>query len=395
MRIAFDGRSLASQVLRGWDRYAVGLIGGLVRQGVEVTLFHRARQPLHGPHTADLGCRVVGLSDLGGHYFEQVAVPLALRRGKFDLYHAPFERGVPLLSPCPVVLTIHSVTTQSYEDLVRRGLLPGPVRAYLGYEVHHWSLDAITWHLQINRAHHILTPSEFCRGEVIRLLRIPPDRVTATPLAVDEQFLRPAHPEPVRAATLGRLGVRKPYLLFVGGYEPHKNVRGLLESFALIRAERPDLSLVVVGSKSLPEGVRRDAERLGLRPGREVVFLVNITEELVDLYDDAELMVTLSWRETFCLPALEAMSRGVPVVASIWGASPEVIAEAGRLVDPRDPAAAKVAIAELLAANAHADRASLRRRLQARAQRFDWEATATQTIAIYERLIHKYSGCTL
>ena len=81
MRVAFDARSLSSPVLRGWDRYTVGLVGELVRVGTDVTLFHRSREPIHASHVADLGCRVLGLPDHGGLYWEQVAVPLALWRG--------------------------------------------------------------------------------------------------------------------------------------------------------------------------------------------------------------------------------------------------------------------------------------------------------------------------
>jgi glycosyltransferase involved in cell wall biosynthesis len=385
MRLALDARFLASPVLRGMDRYTVGLVRALVGRGVDVSLFHRDRQPLHPSHVADLGARVVGLAARREVHYEQVIVPRALRRGRFDLFHAPAERGVPLWAPCPTVLTIHSVTTQSYADLIRRGLLPGEVADYLGpNHASAWSFGSlyVTW--QYHRASHILTPSEFCREEVIRLLRIPPLRVTCTPLAVHEQFECPPHPEPARDATLARLGVRKPYLLYVGGYEPHKNVGGLLDAFAMVRAQRPELKLVLVGSKTLPEGISDQAERLGLPPGRDVVFLVNLTEELTDLYDDAELLTTLSWRESFCLPALEAMTRGVPVVASSWGASAEVIGDAGLLVDPRDPASARDAILTLLS---EADRDTLRARARAQARRFQWGLTADRTIAVYESLL--------
>src|ERR1700730_6297957 len=134
MRIAFDARSLSAPVLRGWDRYTVGLVAALVRLGVDVTLFHRAREALHAPHVAGLDCRVEGLADRGGLSWEQVAVPLVLWRGKYDLFHAPAEHGVPLAAPCPVVLTYHSVTLHSYADLIRRGVLPGKLRDYLGHD---------------------------------------------------------------------------------------------------------------------------------------------------------------------------------------------------------------------------------------------------------------------
>src|SRR5262245_17007030 len=226
MKVAFDGRSLASPVLRGWDRYTVGLVRELVRQGVEVTLFHRAREPLCSLHVANLGCRVEALRDRGGLYWEQVAVPLALWRGRYDLFHAPAEHGVPLASPCPVILTIHSATAQSYADLIRRGLLPGRIQDYLGFNWQRQRRSPAALYLgaQVIRADHIVVPSEFCRREVISFLRVPPGRVTVTPLAVHDQFRKPPSAPEARQGTLARLGIRQPYLLYVGGYESHKNV---------------------------------------------------------------------------------------------------------------------------------------------------------------------------
>ncbi len=383
-RVAFDGRSLSSKVLRGWDRYTVGLVGELVRQGIEVTLFHRRREPLHQPHVANLGCRVVGLTDLGGLYWEQVAVPFALWRGGYDLFHAPAEHGVPLAAPCPVVLTFHSVTSPSYTDLVRRGLLPGRVRDYLGYDPARGRTAADSYlQAQVARANHVVVPSEFCRGEVIRFLRVAPNRVSVTPLAVHEQFLTPPACPQDQSVVLARLGVRQPFLLNVGGYETHKNVPGLLKAYARVHACRPDVGLVVVGSKFLPADLPRLAESLGLRVGRDVVFLVNQTTELTTLYDAAELFVTLSWRETFCLPALEAMTRGLPVITSAWGAAPEVVGNAGRTVDPRDDRAAAEAILEVLSSNGRSFHAQ---RARQAASRFNWAETARKTLAVYSRL---------
>jgi len=385
MKVAFDGRSLASPVLRGWDRYTVGLVKELVRQGTKVTLFHRANEPLHGAHVADLGCQVKGLQDRGGLYWEQVAVPWALWRGRYDLFHAPAEHGVPLAAPCPVVLTIHSVTWHSYRHLVRRGLLPGRVRDYLGCEARPERRTPAGAYLiaQVARANHILTPSDFCRQEVLHLLRVPAPRVTVTHLAVHEQFHRPPRSPTERAATLARLGVRRSYLLYVGGYEPHKNVRGLLEAFATVHRAHPDLALVLVGSKVVPQELKVQAETWRLRSGREVHFLLNLTDELNDLYDGAELFISLSWRETFCLPALEAMTRGLPVVASAWGATPEVVGDAGRLVDPRDVEAAARAVLTLLDLPG---RAELTRRAQEKSRRFSWAEAAETTRRLYNRL---------
>jgi len=390
MRVAVDARSLASPVLRGWDRYTVGLVKELVRQGVAITLFHRARQRLERRHIADLGCEVVGLNDRGGLHWEQVAVPLALWRARFDLFHAPAEHGVPLAAPCPVVLTIHSLTAHSYDDLVGRRILPGRVRDYLGHDARldYRSPAVCYWRAQVARANHILCPSDFCRDEIIRFLGLSPNRVTAIPLAAHEQFQKPPADAAVRAARLNQLGVRKPYLLYVGGYEAHKNVGGLLETFAMVRGAMPELSLVVVGSKAIPETIAAHAVSLGLRPGREVVFLVNLGEELNHLYDDAELFVTLSWREAFCLAVLEAIARGVPVIASAWDGTREITGAQGRLIDPRDHEAAKRAILETLAIS---NRVELGAAIRAQAERFTWGTTAARTLEIYRSVIRTRS----
>jgi glycosyltransferase involved in cell wall biosynthesis len=120
-----------------------------------------------------------------------------------------------------------------------------------------------------------------------------------------------------------------------------------------------------------------------------VIFLLNLAEALTDLYDDAELLVTLSWRETFCLPALEAMARGIPVVASAWGGAREIIGATGRLVDPRDHEAAKSAILELLAMS---NRLAVGVAIRAQADRFTWATTAAQTLEIYRSLIGRSSN---
>lgn len=390
MRIAFDARSLSSSVLRGWDRYLVGLAAELTRQGIEVTLFHRLREGLNERHIADLKCEVVGLADRSGLHWEQVALPAALRRGDFDLFHAPAEHGVPIVPICPTVLTIHSLTAHSYKELIESGRLTGRARDYLGSDarLHYWNPAFCYWRVQVARANHIVCPSEYCRDEIIRFLSISPASVTTTFLAVHEQFRKPPNPPQIRAANLARLDVRRPYLLYVGGFEVHKNLSGLLEAFSLVRASNPHLSLVIVGSKTLPEWIVAHAERQGLRAGVAVVFLTDVTEALTDLYDGAELLVTLSWRETFCLPALEAMTRGVPAVASAWGAAREVVGAGGRLVDPRDHEAFRNAVLELLAMR---DRRALNLAMRAQADRFTWAATATKTMEVYRSLI---SGCS-
>lgn len=383
MRVAMDARFLVSDVPRGMDRYLLGLARALTSRRVEVTFFHRHREPLHAQHLGIPGVVVQPLEDHGGMLWEQVAVPLALKRGRFDIYHAPAERGVPFVAPCPVVLTYHSTTTESYRDLVARGLLTGRVSDYLGYDVprrRSWR-QVYEWRQQF-RADHVLTPSSFSRDELVRLNGLPGERITVTPLAVAEQFHAPRKSESDIDATLARLNIARPYLLYVGGYEPHKNVAGLFRMFQSLHAHRPDVTLVCVGSRPAPASLEGEAHRTGL--GSSIRLLTGLTLELTDLYDAAQLLVSMSWRETFCLPVLEAMTRGTPAVASIWGATPELIGDASALLDPREPNAAAATVLGILNSPEHLAR--LRRQAVVRASQFSWAHTAALTLDVYERV---------
>jgi glycosyltransferase involved in cell wall biosynthesis len=388
LRVALDGRDLAVPAARGMVRYVVGLAAALPAVGVRPVLFHRAREPLNPDFVRAAGCPAVPLTDLGGVFWEQVAVPAALAAGRFDLYHAPAERGVPLAAPCPVALTVHSATAASYAHLVRTGQLPGPVETYLGPAARAgppWA--AVYSKAQRLRRYHVFTPSAFAREELIRLAHYPAGRVSVTPLALPEGFARPPSPPDVRRATLARLGVTPPYLLFVGGFEPHKNPVGLLDVLAGVRRSRPDVTLVVVGSRNPTAAAAFTSitAARGLAVGREVVVLTDLAGELIDLYDGAVAFISLSWRESFGVPFLEAMARRLPVVASRWGAAPEVVGDAGELVDPRDAGAAVAAERCLDPVR----RPGYTSRASARVGRFSWNATAARTVAVYHRLVSR------
>lgn len=387
MRVAFDGRSLCESALRGWDRYTLALLRGFNAAGVKVSVFHRARAPIYEEHLAGISCDIVGISDKGGMSWEQIFVPRALRRGAFDIYHAPAERGVPLIAPCPVVLTLHSVAQQTYRHLVRTHQIPGVITDYLGADPSALSLASLYWRAQIFRASHLIVPSEFCRQEVIKHLFVAPQRVTATPLAASAEFFRQQKPALALAEDLRKLGAQAPYLLYVGGFERHKNAHGLLRAYSVLRPELPNLSLVMVGTKSIPADLMNEAARLNANPGSgRVTFLCNLTHELVDLYDGAALFVSLSRMETFCLPVVEARSRGILSVVGFRGAFAEVVGEAGWLANPDDPVQAAATIRSAL---------SLRQdpqRIAAIAQwepRFRWQKTVAATLAIYENLLQR------
>jgi glycosyltransferase involved in cell wall biosynthesis len=161
----------------------------------------------------------------------------------------------------------------------------------------------------------------------------------------------------------------------------------LLEAIAKLRTER-EIDLIVIGQPKAKGRVARAIERLGL--GDIVSTITGVSdEELARLYGEAEVAIVPSLYEGFSLPAIEAMSCAVPVVATTGGALPEVVGvsgETGLLVEPNNPEALVGAIRRLL------DDPKLRTTLGANGrervmQRFTWEVTARGTAACYDAIL--------
>jgi MMP alpha-(1->4)-mannosyltransferase len=224
----------------------------------------------------------------------------------------------------------------------------------------------------------VLTVSANSRVDINRQMHVPLERLTVVPVGVDHTVFRP---DAGVAKRPGRLMVTS------SSDVPMKGLVPLLEAVAKLRVER-DLELCVIGQPRPGGRVARAIERLGL--GDLVTTISGVSDaELARLYAEAEVAVVPSLYEGFSLPAIEAMSCGVPVVATTGGALPEVVGESGRtgvLVTPDDPEALVTAIGELLddpAARARLGAAGRERVMQ----RFTWQVTARGTAACYDAIL--------
>ncbi|HIQ00922.1 MAG TPA: glycosyltransferase family 1 protein [Anaerolineales bacterium] len=302
------------------------------------------------------------------HRLERWTLGVEVTRFRLDLLHSP-DFIPPAFGACRFVITVHDLNFLYYPQF-----LTADSRRYYNRQIR-WA---------VRRANHILADSEATRADLIRLLEVPPEKVTTVHLAADPAF-RPLPASRVETA-LARYGLRRGYLLFVGTLEPRKNLPGLLTAYRILldRGET-DAPLVIVGGRGwLYDEVFARVEELGLT-GR-VRFLPNIPDtDLPALYNGAVLLTTPSFYEGFGLPALEAMACGTPVVVSNQGSLPEVVGEAGVQVDPEEPEAIAEGLAAVLG---QPDlQARLREAGPARAGRFTWEETARRTLAVYHRVL--------
>ncbi len=224
----------------------------------------------------------------------------------------------------------------------------------------------------------VLTVSHNSRIDINAQMAVPLDRLTVVPVGVDHTVFKP-YDDVVKKK--GRLMVTS------SSDVPMKGLVPLLEAIAKLRVER-DVDLIVIGQPRAHGRVASTMERLGLNDIVTTISGVS-DEELARLYGEAEVAIVPSLYEGFSLPAIEAMSCGVAVVATTGGALPEVVGtsgETGLLVEPNDPDALVAAIRELL------DNPELRERLGANGrervmQRFTWEVTARGTAACYDAIL--------
>ena len=247
----------------------------------------------------------------------------------------------------------------------------------------------------LRRADLLLAISNHSAREALQLLDLGGDHVRTIHSAADPKF-RPAGPaetgSDVTKSLMKRLGIARPFVLFVGTVEAHKNLAGMLEAYArLPRDLRKSHQLVLVCVVNPPDRIRVPimAREAGLSEGDYVLTGQVPDADLVELYRQCRLFVCPSLREGFGLPALEAMACGTPAITSDTTSFPEVVGRADAMFDPHSAEAISARMATVLGDQGLL--AELSRHGLERAKRYSWEATAGAALDAFEEL-HERRG---
>ena len=373
LRIGIDARLITYR--RGIGNFVQHLLDALARLDTqhEFVLYvdSQAAVPLAPVHPR-FTTRVVGPPIYP--VWEQFSLPAQLRRDRIDVLHCP-ANAAPLRMPrsTRLVLTIHDVMY-----MLPRSTLPASPSLYqrIGRGYLRWAVPRVARH-----AAAVTTISEFSRADIARYI------TTNAPMTVVYEAPGPAFrmlDAERAAATVRALGVTSPYMFALAALDPRKNTARVIDAFA--RA-LPNLhasqQLVLVG---LAPGARvffgKQLRALGIES--RVLLLGFVTEdELVALYNAAELFVYASLYEGFGMPLLEAMACGTAVLASTSASVPEIAGDAALLVDPTDVAAIADAMSRL--STDAPSRMALKERGRVRAKRFTWEQVARDVMTVYEQ----------
>ncbi len=334
----------------GLGTFAIHVAKALTALGERLVVYTSRPEAFAGPHVRVRRVTRAVRPELGtrGHLMRLLWVQLGLRRrlrqDRPSVLLSLMPEGL-FFPSIPQVVTVHDLLPLYYPREYPRQ------QYYFRYYV-----PAV-----LKRSRAVVTISEASRKEIIRLYRVPPDKVHVALCGYDARRFSPYGPA---FNTTGW----DPYALYVGNVMPHKNLERLVDAFAVVTKRLPGRLVIRGWGKRRPvEALRARIARHGLESRVDWQPYAG-DDELPRLYRGARMLLLPSLWEGFGLTALEAMACGTPVITSNTSSLPEVVGDAGLLVEPRDTAAIAEAMARLFSDDRLAK--ELRERGLARAQRF-------------------------
>lgn len=369
MRIAIDARGVTWYKGTGIGTYTENIL----RQFIKLYTENYYHIYWSGEDYEDFNTeysKVIMTSKRHQRFFQQNYFPSNLLKEEIDIYHVP-QNGIGLTDniTCKKVITIHDLIPYIMPETVGKGYLLKFLKEVPNV---------------IDSCDGIITVSEWSKKDILRFLPINENKIFVTPLAADIKY-KPLDKEYCKFVLAENLNIKSPYILYIGGFSPRKNVRSLIMAFSKVYKDLDkDYNLVIVGALK-DEGIvlKELTENLGI--SSRVQFTGFIAEEFLPvLYSGCEVFTYPSLYEGFGLPPLEAMSCGAPVISSNTSSIPEVLQNAGILIDPYDTLNLMDALGKVL--NSENLRNDLSQKGLEKSKQFSWANTAEKTLEAYKNI---------
>jgi glycosyltransferase involved in cell wall biosynthesis len=374
MKIAIDIRTILP-TRSGVGNYVLHLIDNLLRVDSESTYFFISRTK-NLALIDNLEKRGVPLITFFSHenhplgdLWEHFILPLRLKKFGVEIFHGPASLIPFRKKNFRVVVTIHDLVAFLFPNTI-----PLKYGAYMRYLLRY----------AVRRADKIISVSNHTREDLIRILKVPSEKITVVHEAPTPLF-RSLDRAWAREQLKNRYGLQKKFIYHLGNIEPRKNLIVLLQAFGQVcRQIHNEYVLVLSGQ---PGWLTGNLQRFLARyPFKErIIFTGYVPREDLPLFmNGAELFVFPSLYEGFGLPVLEAMNCGTPVITSNRSSIPEIVGSAAVMIDPEDPAALAEMIVSLL--RRPEEREKMSRLGLEQAGRFTWEEAARKTLAVYQSI---------
>ena len=305
--------------------------------------------------------------------YSHLLIAAELSKKKLDVLHSP-ANVIPLNYRKPTVVTIHDLAIYkeskwfpSGQKFATRFLVPKSLK----------------------KASHIITVSQATKKDVIRLFKIPASKISVVHESVMMEKL-PTRTKNISA--LKRYNISDKYILFIGTLEPRKNLLRLIEAYNKLIKQNPKYSsytLVLAGMRGWKsKNIFRLINKLKLH--QNVRFLDYVPHNFkIDLMEKATCFVFPSFYEGFCLPVLEAMSIGCPVITSKTSSLPEVCGQAVEYINPNRSENITKALKKVLGSKRI--RESMKKKGLLQSKKFSWDKMAKETLAVYRKVYENTS----
>ncbi|MBI2636764.1 MAG: glycosyltransferase family 4 protein [Parcubacteria group bacterium] len=360
MRIGIDCR-LYGTFHRGIGRYTEQLVLALARREDENHYVLFAPSEVASKLSLP-GARFSVVRADVPHYgvAEHLLMPGLALSARVDMMHFT-HLNAPYWCPVPYVVTIHDLIVFHFPD-TRASNLPA-----WKYALKIWGYGRVLRNAA-KKAKKIIAVSEFTKRDIMRNLGVPGEKIAVTHLGVEKMLLGTdlmRNTPQFDLMLTDKFGITKPYVLYVGSAYPHKNLKRLIDAYLLLRTRyQRNWQLVLCGRiDPFYEALARYADQAAVDAHyrRDIIFTGEVSDKVLDgVYRGAKCFAFPSRYEGFGLPALEAATRGVPVVCSKAASLPEVMADAVRYCDPESTESIAHVLDEVGGSHALADELAAR-----------------------------------
>ncbi len=375
MKIGFDLRTIARGRHTGVEEYTLNILRELTKHKEDdFFLFYNAFLKVNFENEV-LNNKNVLLKDFNvpNKFLDMF---LLLNSPKFDkllggvdVFFSPHFLAAPLSKNCRKITVFHDISFLHYPEF--------------------FSLKKRYWHFlqnpkkQAKYSDKIIAMSESTKNDIVNFYNIKEEKISVIYSGVDESFKPVSKDNPNLNRVKEKYNLPNNFILYLGTIEPRKNIIGIIEAFEAVR-EKKKISLVISGTFGwLFDDIIKRAK--SSKFSEDILFVGFINQEdKIYLYNLAKIFVYPSFFEGFGFPPLEAMACGVPVVVSNCSSLPEVVGDAGIMIDPYKPSEIAEALDMILEDEGLSD--ILKQRGLKQAEKFNWEKTGEETIKILKEI---------
>ncbi|MFL0195591.1 glycosyltransferase family 4 protein [Clostridium sp. WILCCON 0269] len=316
--------------------------------------------------------KIVMASKKQHRFFEQYYFPVNLKKETVDIYHIP-QNGIGISEniECKKIVTIHDLIPYILPETVGKGYLSKFLK----------EMPKI-----IDLADGIITVSDCSKKDILKFFPINEDKIFVTPLAANSRYT-PLEKDKCRYEINSNYNIENPFILYIGGFSPRKNVSSLITAFSKIHKKLDkNYDLVIAGSNKDDSDMLKNLS-INLNIDKNIRFTGFVEEKMMPIfYNACDIFIYPSLYEGFGLPPLEAMSCGTPVITSNISSIPEVVGDGGILINPFDIESLMYSIEALINDSSIREELSLKALKQS--AKFSWEKTSEKTIEVYNKILN-------